>query len=370
MLKRYGAVCVSVVVSVIAACGDPESPEVRAPDNVEVAGDPFVEMFDNPDGTSMTLRAGLGDDLALIRADYYERGGRRPVVAAYRTPDGDWGELPVPPVFGDYDLAAVRDTVMIGGFECRDDDCSRLLPRFLVLEEDRRSWREVSSDLGEVRIDPSGEESEAGVALAYPQAMDRAVFSLGFTNYLVDPDTGPVELNYDGDPALINPNWVICRTDDVEILVPFSEQQAGTVGYDEPWRLDGVVLSRDLDDLAAGFQRIATAPQVEVDRSSDVCGYRTLFLYDGATELQFNLDSLDWISRPSNYEDVNSGITVSAGLGVQLSLPDGTTWDAERERSPDGTWSLIPPGTGGLVVTESGFVYAISADGVTTYRRP
>jgi hypothetical protein len=358
-----------VVVSVLGACGDPGSTEAQRPENVEVAGDPFVELFDNPDGTSVTMRAGLGDDLALIRADYDGRGGQRPSVAAYRTPDGKWGELPVPPVEGVYELAGVRDTVMIGGFECRSDDCSRRVPRFLVLDDDRRSWREVPSDLAEIRIDPDGEETEAGVGMVVsPQVMNVAVFRLGFTDYVVDPDAGPVELTYDSDPLMTNPNFVPCWTDDVEILVPFNGADPPLeVDFDKPWRLDGVVLARDLNDVAAGFEQIATAPRVDIDRGGNVCGYRSLFLYRGETEYQFDLDTLEWTSRTSNYKEVNSGITVSAGALSQKSLPDGTVWDAERERAPDGTWSTVPPGTGQLVVTGSGVVYGIGED-VTTYR--
>jgi hypothetical protein len=128
-----------------------------------------------------------------------------------------------------------------------------------------------------------------------------------------------------------------------------------------------VVLARDLNDVAAGFRQIATAPQIDVDPASDVCGFRTLFFHRGSTEHQFDLDTLEWTSRPSNYKEVNSGITVSAGPGSQRWLPDGTTWDAQRERAPDGTWSTVPPGTGQLVVTGSGVVYGIGAD-ITTYR--
>lgn len=374
MVNRCGAVCLLVVVSVLGACGDPGSTEAQRPENVEVGGDPFAELFDNPDGTSVTMRAGLGDDLALIRADYDGRGGQRPSVAAYRTPDGKWGELPVPPVFGNYELAGVRDTVMIGGFECRNDDCSRRVPRFLVLDDDRRSWREVPSDLPEIRIDPeewADWESTPGSATATPEVMDSALFTLAFTgyftSYLVDPDTGPVELNLD-DPTMTDGYSFFCRSDGVEILVPHDGQPTSIPPHDDSWRLDGVVMARDLNDLAAGFRQIATAPQIDVDNSSDVCGFRTLFLYSGETEYQFDLDTLEWTSRTSNYKEVNSGITVSAGALSQRSLPDGTVWDGGGERSPDGTWSTVPAGTGGLVVTGSGVVYGIGADGVTTYR--
>lgn len=359
-MSRWGAVCLLVVVSVLAACGDPGPTEAQTPRSVEAADDLVAELFDNPAGTSFTMGAGLGDDLAVMRVD-----GARLSTAAYRTPVGDWGELPVPPVLGTYDLAGVRDTVMLGGYECRNDDCSRFLPRFLVLEDDRRSWREVPSDFPEIRVDPSGDESEAVFSRAAPQVMDYGVFTLRLTDYLVDPDTGPVELNYDGDPALTNPNWARCRTDDAEILVPLNGQQADTIGSDEPWRLDGVVLARDLHDVAAGFQQIAAAPQIDVD--TWVCGYRTLFLYRGATEHQFDLDTLRWTSRPSSYMQIISPFTDSQGSS-QLALPDGTTWDLSLERSPDGTWSTVPPATGRLVVTGSGVVYGIGADGVTTYR--
>lgn len=322
--------------------------------------DPFVELLENPDGTSMVMRAGLGDDLALIRADLEEPGARRPRVAAYRTPDGEWGELPLPDVFGDFDLAGVGDTVMIGGFECVSDDCGRLRPRFLVLDEGRRSWLDVPSDLPEVDVNPNDDQSEAGVAMAYPRVMDHAVFTLGHVNYAVDPDTGPVELDYDElDP---DDNYgFFCLSDDIEMMVPGRAESA-----DAPVQLDGVVLARDLHDAPSGFSVIAEAPQIEVDQLSSICGHRAIILHTGDVEHYFDLDTLQWTTNASNYMEVNGGITTAEAARAQQALPDGTAFDANRERSPDGTWSLLPPYT--LVATGTGVLYGMDEDGITTLR--
>lgn len=345
----------------LVGCGDSTAqgtPSSREPGTSTGSSDPFVELMNNPDGTSMVMRAGLGDDLALIRADLEEPGARRPGVAAYRTPDGEWGELPLPDVFGDFDLAGVGDTVMIGGFECVSDDCGRLRPRFLVLDEGRRSWLDVPSDLPEVDVNPNDDQSEAGVAMAYPRVMDHAVFTLGHVNYAVDPDTGPVELDYDElDP---DDNYgFFCLSDDIEMMVPGRAESA-----DAPVQLDGVVLARDLHDAPAGFSVIAEAPQIEVDQLSSICGHRAIILHTGDVEHYFDLDTLQWTTNASNYMEVNGGITTAEAARAQQALPDGTAFDANRERSPDGTWSLLPPYT--LVATRTGVLYGVDESGITT----
>lgn len=219
MLRYVRVMGMLALVSVgLTACGDDVHTAPSRQDGPTASGnDPFTEVFHNPDGTSVTLRAGLGDDLALLRTDV-DRAAQSPAVAVYRTPTGEWGDLPLPDVHGNFDLAGVGDTVMLGGFECVSDDCAQVLPRFLVLDADRRSWREVPSDLPQREVDITG-ESESGVAMAYQRTMDIAMFTLGNINYAVDPVTGPVELEYDRAANLTDYGFQ-CLTDGIEIMVP------------------------------------------------------------------------------------------------------------------------------------------------------
>ncbi len=344
----------------LAGCGDPQSDPGPGIEKIASGDNPSAALMDNPEGTSYLMAAGLGSDLALVRADLERGVGSRPVMAAYRTQDGAWSDLPVPAVFGSFELAAVGDTVMIGGLECLNDDCSRMLPRFLVLEDDRSAWREVKSTLPEVAVNREVEPQD-GVAMAYQRPMGHAMFTLGFVNYAVDPETGPVELNNEG-LDLENDYGFYCLSDDIEIMVPGSAPSTGV-----PVMLDGVVMVRSLEDAAGEFKVVAEAPRIEVDQLSSICGHRAISVHTGPQEHHFDLDSLQWTTRPTNYMEVNHGTTIAQADRGQLALPDGTVFEDNRTRSPEGVWSLIPSGIR-LVTTGTGVVYALGADGVTTFR--
>lgn len=357
---RRAIVSTIAVMVALAGCGEVPQASVDEDTKTGQGGDPSAALLENPDGTSFLMAAGLGDDLALVRADLESDRARRPVAAAYRTPTGEWADLPLPEMRGNFDLAAVGDTIMFGGFQCISDDCTRLLPRFLVLADDRSSWREVPASLPEVTVDYDA-ESEDGLAMAYQRPMDHALFTLGFVNYAVHPDTGPVALNTAGqDPS--TEYGFTCLSDDTEIWLPGT-----SASIDSPILLEGVVKVRQLNDAAGDFTTVATVPQIEVDQLSSICGHRAISVYTGPEEHHFDLDSLQWTTRPSNYMEVNHGTTIAQADRGQIALPDGTVYEDNRTRSPDGVWSLIPSGAR-LVSTRTGVVYALGSDGVTTFR--
>ena len=349
-----------MLLVVLAGCGEPQADPGPGTEAIPSGGDPSAALMENPDGTTLLMAAGLGSDLALVRADYEGNEAHRPVLAAFRTPDGTWADLPVPDVFGSFQLAAAGDTVMIGGLECTNDDCTRMSPRFLVLEADRSAWREVPSALPEIEVNRDVEPQE-GVAMAYQRPMEHAMFTLGFVNYAVDPETGPVELRYE-DLDLINNYGFYCLSDDTEIMVPGSASST-----DVPVTLDGVVMTRSLEDAAGEFKIVAEAPRIEVDQLSSICGHRAISVHTGPQEHHFDLDSLQWTTRPTNYMEVNHGTTIAKADRGQLALPDGTVFEDNRTRSPEGVWSLIPSDSR-LVSTRSGVVYALGIDGVSTFR--
>lgn len=344
---------------VIAGCGS-SGQTVATNAQGENDRDLYRELSENRDGTSFMVRAGLGDDVAVIRADYEGPGARRPAVAGYRTPEGAWHRLPLPDVLGGYELAGVGDSVMLGGYECVAAGCERLRPRFLVLSDDRKSWLEVLSELPEIDANFTNEGDATGTALAYPRVMDVALFTLSGVDYAVDPEKGPVMLDY-AQLSLEKNFGFFCTGANVQIMVPGSAES-----LDSPVRLDGVVLVQDLQDPSSGFVAVAEAPKVEVDQLSSVCGYRAIALHSGDTEYYFDLEKRDWSTRQSNYQDVNDGITTSAGERAQQALPDGTAYDGSLQRAPDGTWTKLPPYV--LVTTRSGVVYAFGEEGVVTLK--
>ena len=366
MLRYVKMIGMLALVSVgLTACGDDVRTAPSRQDGPTASGDdPFTDVLHKGETTSYVLRAGLGDDLALIRTDY-DGVARTAAVAVYRTPTGEWGALPLPDVHGYFELAGVGDTVMLGGCECVSDDCAQVRARFLVLDADRRSWREVPSDLPQREVDITGED-ESGVAMAYQRTMDVAMFTLGNVNYAVDPTTGPVELKYD-DAFLITDYGFSCLTDGVEIRVPGTSEGPAIVGPSKPVTLDGVVLLRDLRDPTSGFTQIATAPRIAVDPLSSICGQRAIIIHAGQDEHVFDLDTLQWTTRPSNYREVNNGITVAEGDRAQWALPDGAVYESNRTRSPDGSWTGIAAGLG-LVSIGGGVLYANSEDGITVLR--
>lgn len=355
-----GPLAVVICALFVGACGGTESVTAKAQANdLSISQSPPDGLLANGDGTSYTAPAGLGDDLALVRQEYVATGARASTQAAFRTPSGEWGQLPVPQTHGDFDLASAGNTVVFGGLECLNDDCTQYQPRFLILNSDRSGWEELDSGVGPIEAVP--ETAAVGVN-GSDLAMDHAVFKLGLTDYSVSAE-GVVEvLTYPDVPDPERSSGFYCLTDDSEIVLT-----GDTSGDDGPVKLTGDVNVRRLDAIGEGFQPVASALDVEVDRFSAICGYRELTLQSGATSYTFDLDENMWSTSESNYMEVNGGITVAEGPGGQIALPDGTVYESNRTRAPNGEWSLIPNGLI-LIPTTSGIVYALSVDGVSTFK--
>jgi hypothetical protein len=330
--------------------------------------DRLEELFRRDPDAPWPLFAGLGSDLAFIRlgesepADENSRVGYRPIGASSVDVDGEWSDLPVPEVFGDYGLASAGETIVLGGLECVSETCTAFRPRFLVLSADRSRWIDSEVDLPVIEL-PFESESEEAVVHAYQRPMGHAVFSIGFTGYAVAPDAEVVELTR---PEAEQPGVTQfhCRTDDLEILV------RGEVTPDgEHARLTGMVSIRRIDQLEAGYVEVAPVLDVTVETPySDICGFRQFTLEAGSTSYTFDVDANSWTEAISNRRDFTGGSPMAEAPVNQVGIVDGTVFEGTRRRDPDGTWSFDFAEGRTLVFTNGPTIYAIQDGAVSVYR--
>jgi len=316
-------------------------------------------LFSKESGPSWVTSAGVGDDLALVRQEPGTDDIWRATAAYTRDAAGVWSELPVPKVSGSYALASAGDTVVLGGAECVDEPCEQYRPRFLVLSEDRTSWLDTEADLPPL----VGTSTEGFTVRGSRTAMDHAVLTIDSTTYAVDA-TGKVGVLTTPAP-IPGHDQLSCSSGDVQIVVSaVPTPDRGVLDYEA--RLVGEVAVQHLDRLDEPLAPVATVPEVVVNMDSVICGWRQLTAHAGSTSYTFDADANQWTEAESNFLEVN-GSLLSTVVGGQIALSDGTVFDDNLRRAPDGTWSSIPNGLF-LVATRGTTVYALTDDGVITFQ--
>ena len=310
--------------------------------------------LDTNSGTSATIAlpadlastlvgaAGAGDALVVLQGDPVS-GDRQAVL---RRADGSWQSLPDPPVLGP--IASVGSTVAIGGVTCEGAPCSGGEGELAVvmLNDDRDEW--VALDAPEVSLPSETEMS----TVAGP--LEHAVFSIGDTSYVIDPDGTVAELP--SAPLEAGQQSVACFTDEYAVVVPLAATQFGA---ESQFTLTGDTQVLDLADPAAGWRSVGPVPAGVPTTYSDECAGGRFAFHWGDTQHVLSTTTWEWFTERSTWSEINGSPMFDDGPGQIAVAPGGAAAFAVRSgglyrRDGDGPW--MPTGliSGGVLATGDG----------------
>ena len=307
--------------------------------------------LDTSSGTSATIAlpadlastlvgaAGAGDALVVLQGDPVS-GDRQAVL---RRADGSWQSLPDPPVLGP--IASVGSTVAIGGVTCEGAPCSGGEGELAVvmLNDDRDEW--VALDAPEVSLPSETEMSTVAGPLTH------AVFSIGDTSYLIDPDGTMAELP--PAPLEAGQQSVACFTDEYAVVVPLAATQFGA---ESQFTLTGDTHVLDLADPAAGWHSVGPVPAGVPTTYSDECAGGRFAFHWGDTQHVLSTTTWEWFTERSTWTEINGSPMFDDGPGQIAVAPGSASAFAVRSgglyrRDGDGPW--MPTGliSGGVLAT-------------------
>lgn len=288
----------------------------------------------------MVGAAGAGDALVVLRGD--PSSGERQAIL--RGADGSWLSLPDPPVLGP--IASVGSTVAIGGVTCDGSPCSGSDGELAVvmLNDDRDEWVELA--VPDVWLSSETEMSTVAGPLTH------AVFSIGDTSYVVDPDGTVTEL----PPAPLEPaqQSVGCFTDEHAVVVPLAATQFGA---EAQFTLTGATQVLVLADASAGWRSVGPVPAGVPTTNSDECAGGRFAFHWADTQHVLSTATWEWFTERSTWSEISSSPVFDDGPGQIAVAPGGAVAFAVRSgglyrRDGDGPWMSTWLTSGGVYATD------------------
>lgn len=284
--------------------------------------------------------AGAGDALVVLQGDPVS-GDRQ---ATLRRADGSWQSLPEPPVLGP--IASVGSTVAIGGVTCESGPCDDREGALTIamLNDDRDEW--VALDAPEVSLPSETEISTVAGPLTH------AVFSIGDTSYVIDPDGTVAALP--PAPLEAGQQSVSCFTDEYAVVVPLAATQFGA---ESQFTLTGDTQVLDLADPAAGWRAVGPVPAGAPTTYSDECAGGRFAFHWGDTQHVLSAATWEWFTERSTWTEINGSPMFDDGPGQIAVAPGGAVAFAVRSgglnrRDGDGPWTSTGLTSGGVYATD------------------
>ena len=182
--------------------------------------------------------------------------------------------------------------------------------------------------------------------------LTHAVFSIGETSYVIDPDGTVAELP--SAPLEAGQQSVSCFTDDYAVVVPLAATQFGA---ESQFTLTGDTQVLDLADPAAGWRSVGPVPAGVPTTYSDECAGGRFAFHWGDTQHVLSATTWEWFTERSTWTEINGSPMFDDGPGQIAVAPGGASAFAVRSgglhrRDGDGPWTSTGLTSGGVYATD------------------
>jgi hypothetical protein len=307
--KRSATVTVATFAMVLAAGAACASGDESL--NAEASQADQVDLpFDL--ANSSWQAAAAGSDLVFV--DTGERAEGAPRSAMVRRRDGSFAPLPAIPFPGDIAIASAGETVVVGGYECVQADCTVAALAFAQLSADQSTWRRLSAP--DVRLTDDAEYS------AMTGRQEHALFTIGQGSYAVS-STGEVVQIPEWPPSDAEASFS-CLTNNSLVMVG----GRGVPGSELGGMLSVVELAGDtwvleLSDLKRGWYSLGAIPAGILTSYGALCGPSKFSFQNGDQAAELDVNSGKWTTRPSNLTALLGNPVIIPAFGT-VAVDSGT----------------------------------------------